>query len=103
MPAFKGSARPYETEAEVLRYLRAECRKMKWMTRRAKWIGRRGAPDLRILGLAWVETKSTVGRLSPHQEREIAEMRRKGERVFVVSSRAEVDDMLFILRALPAQ
>ena len=62
--------------------------------RKVRWLGRDGAPDRRVLGVAWIEVKRPGGALSPRQVREIDEMRRCGERVEVISTFKEVDDFV---------
>lgn len=62
--------------------------------RKVKWIGRRGAPDRRVMlpGLCfWCELKRPGKELSPHQEREIKRMRAQGEKVHVFSSIEQID------------
>lgn len=56
--------------------------------RKVKWIGRRGAPDRRIMlgGGAWVELKAPGVRLKPHQLREHTRMMNAGETVVTVAS-----------------
>lgn len=62
--------------------------------RKVRWLGRDGAPDRRVLGIAWVEVKRPGGVLSPRQVREIDEMRKCGERVVVISTFKEIDDFV---------
>lgn len=67
-------------------------------TRKAKWAGRRGAPD-RFVGWrqhhrsAWVEVKEEDQDwgLQDHQRREIEWLKDCGQRVAVLSSKAEID------------
>lgn len=62
--------------------------------RKVKWIGRNGAPDRRVMGFAWIEFKATGKKPEPHQEREIARMRKHGERVEVVDSLERVEELI---------
>ena len=78
-------------ERDVEAYLKKRVEEKGVKIRKARWIGRRGAPDRRILGHCWVEVKAPDGRLDGHQIREIADMRLAGEIVEVVYSFHDVD------------
>lgn len=58
--------------------------------RKVKWIGRRGAPDRRVMlpGRVpfWVELKAPGEKLEPHQAREHARMKACGEVVRVIDT-----------------
>ena len=64
-------------------------------TRKATWVGRRGAPDRYVMlpGRApfWVELKRPKGKPEPHQEREHAIMRKLGCEVLVIDTLEGVD------------
>jgi hypothetical protein len=81
-------------ESEVERYLMQEVKKRSGEVRKAKWIGRRGAPDRRILGKCWVEVKATGVTPEDYQLREHARMKEHGERVEVVDSFEAVDTLI---------
>lgn len=59
--------------------------------------GRRGVPDRLVLmdcgHTFWVELKSTDGKLHPLQKVTIAEFERLGHLVFVINSKAGVDEL----------
>lgn len=79
--------------------------------RKVKWIGRSGAPD-RLLMLprqaphlvggkvaderntVWVELKAPGKKPEPHQLREHARMRKMGQRVVVVDSYEQIEELL---------
>lgn len=67
--------------------------------RKVKWIGRRGAPDRKILGGPWIEFKRPGETLQAHQVREIASMKVFGEEVWVVDSFEVADLLLAHLRS----
>ncbi len=65
--------------------------------RKVKWIGRRGAPDRRVMlpGLCvWIELKATGVAPEDYQLREHERMRRCGEDVRVIDSKAGVDELI---------
>lgn len=62
--------------------------------RKVKWIGRRGAPDRKLMHRAlgcWVELKAPDKDLDDHQVREIIRMREMGEKVMVFNSIGGID------------
>jgi len=66
-----------------------------WESRKLEWVGRRGAPDRICLGpegkVAFVELKNGwVGRLSPHQRREISMLEGLGQAVWVIRDNADI-------------
>lgn len=81
-------------ERDIEKYLVCKVKEAGRLLRKVKWIGKRGAPDRRVFGLAWVEVKKPGEGLQPHQEREIARMREHGERVEVIDSFEGVDRLL---------
>lgn len=83
-------------ENAVERYLVRRVKELGGKTRKAKWVGRRGCPDRRVMlkRCFWVEVKRPGEELEDHQEREIAIMLSHGEDVFVVHNFEEVDIVL---------
>lgn len=101
-------------ERDIEKYLIAAVKKIGGETRKVKWIGRRGAPDRRVMipsragfrtgGLApgairppmlfWAELKAPGEKLKPHQVREIGRMRLLGEHVVVIDSFEQIDRLL---------
>lgn len=68
------------------------------MTRKASWIGRRGAPD-RVVFLpggvvVWVELKAPGKKPDPHQAREHFRLAQMGQRVLIIDSKEQVDEFL---------
>ena len=80
--------------------------------RKVKWIGRSGAPDrllmlprsfftrsgittpIEIPQTIWVELKAPGKKPEPHQLREHARMRKMGQRVEVVDSYEQIEELL---------
>lgn len=89
-----------ERESDIETYLITRVMAEGGETRKTKWIGRRGAPDRRVMlgRCGWAEVKRPGGKLEPHQEREIKRMQNFGEFVFVISTREEVDAMIVDLK-----
>ncbi len=71
------------------------CKALGWPTVKVGWDG---WPDRLVMWAPdrhfWVETKNREGRLTPAQKVRIPWMRRRGETVFIPSSRQEVLQML---------
>lgn len=77
--------------------LGGECRKV-------KWIGRSGAPDRLVMlpgqcgvhgpQTIWIELKAPGKKPEPHQLREHARMRKMGQRVVVVDSYEQIEELL---------
>lgn len=66
-------------------------------TRKVKWIGRKSAPDRRVMLptiCCWVELKSPKGKLRDDQLREHKRMQKYGELVFVIRSINDVDEFM---------
>jgi hypothetical protein len=74
------------------------CKALGWATVK---VGMEGWPDRLVLWTSgrhfWVETKNAEGRLTPAQKVRIAWLRRRGETVLVLASRAEVVEFLRLL------
>lgn len=100
-----------ESEASVEAYLVKRVKALGGEVRKVSWVGRVGAPD-RVVMLCldgqgcgphtiWVELKNpqTVASFPANgheraQAREHARMRKMGQRVAVIGTRAQVDEML---------
>jgi hypothetical protein len=65
-------------------------------TRKAAWIGRRGAPDRVVFlnGTYWVELKAPGEKPRPEQLREHGRMRAHGAPVYVLDSFEAVDNFM---------
>jgi hypothetical protein len=85
-------------ESAIETYLVKRVEALGGETRKVKWIGRRGAPDRLVMfkrgRLLWVELKTTRGLLSPAQVREHIRLRLMGQKIFLVRSKSEVEDLL---------
>lgn len=78
-------------ERDVREYLVRKLKKKGKELRKVRWIGRRGAPDERVLGVAWVELKAPGQKPQEHQAREHERMRLCGERVEIIDCYEAVD------------
>ena len=87
-----------KAEAKIETYLVEQVAKHGGKQRKVQYIGRNGCPDRLIWFIfprvAWVECKSETGSLEASQAREIPRLLADGWPCYVVSSRAEVDDMI---------
>ncbi len=85
-------------ERDIEEYLVKRVQAMGGEVRKAEWIGRRGAPDRRVMLPGrlpvWVELKAPGVKPEAHQIREHNRMRRLGELVEVVDSLAAVEGLL---------
>jgi hypothetical protein len=97
-------------ESDIENYLVERVKALGGEVRKVKWIGRTGAPDRLVMlpgggvrGLSqetrkpatiWVELKAPGEKAKPHQAREHERMRRMGQRVEVVDSFEQVDEVL---------
>ena len=97
-------------ESEIEDYLVERVKALGGEVRKVKWIGRRGAPDrLAMLPATggqngtlravmnrsiWIELKAPGEKAKPHQTREHERMRAMGQRVVVVDSFEQVDQVL---------
>lgn len=85
-------------ERDVEAYLVARAKALGGEVRKVRWVGRNGAPDRLVMlprGPAiWVEVKAPGEKAKPHQAREHARMRCLGQRVEVVDSFDQVDEVL---------
>lgn len=104
-------------ERDIEAYLVRRVRALGGEVRKVKWIGRRGAPDRVVMLPAntvtvrthlggtrphvlrgpltlWVELKAPGKKPEPHQEREHARMRRRGQVVVVIDSIEGIEGLL---------
>jgi hypothetical protein len=85
-------------ERDIESYLVTRVKAMSGEVRKAKWIGRTGAPDRRVLlpgkSPVWVELKAPGVKPEAHQIREHNRMRRLGELVVVIDSLEGVEELL---------
>lgn len=100
-------------ERDIERYLVRWAKAVGGEVRKVQWIGRHGAPDRLVmlparrlssgidcawcnpLGVAiWVELKAPGVKPKPHQLREHARMRAMGQRVEVIDSIEDVEELL---------
>ena len=85
-------------ERDIEKHLVARVQALGGEVRKAQWIGRRGAPDRRVLlpgkTPVWVELKAPGVKPEPHQIREHNRMRRLGELVEVIDSIEGVEGLL---------
>lgn len=84
-------------ESTVEAYLVKRVNALGGQVRKAQWLGRRGAPDRRVMlpGVCvWVELKAPGKTLEPHQKREHKRMRKYGEIVVTIDSIQAVDQWL---------
>lgn len=95
-------------ERDIEKRLVQRAKELGGEVRKVKWIGRSGAPD-RLLMLpwtwsaaegqwlpvtVWVELKAPGKKPEPHQLREHARMRKMGQRVEVVDSYEQIEELL---------
>lgn len=76
-------------ESDIEKYLVKCVKTLGGEIRKVKWIGRRAAPDRRVMlpGLSvWVELKAPGEKIKPHQAREHERLRKFGDRVEVIDS-----------------
>ncbi len=85
-------------ERNVEAHLKRRVRELGGEIRKAEWIGRRGAPDRRVMlpgrRAVWVELKAPGVPPETHQFREHNRMRRLGELVVVLDSIDSVEEFL---------
>lgn len=88
-------------EKDVESYLVRRVRHLGGEYRKVAFVGHRGAPDRLVLlpgQVCWVELKVPNGRLAFHQIREHGKLRKYGQTVFVIWSKAHVDKIFPALR-----
>ncbi len=84
-------------ESEIEKYLVKRVKANGGEARKVKWIGRKGAPDRRVMlphCCVWVELKATRKPLAAHQRREHKRMAECNERVLVMDSMEAVDNFI---------
>lgn len=85
-------------ESVIEAYLAKRVKELDGEIRKAQWIGRRGAPDRRVMLPGrlpiWVELKAPGEKPTAQQIREHNRMRRLGELVEVVDSIESVEELL---------
>lgn len=84
-------------ESEIEQYAVKKVKARGGQIRKVKWIGRRGAPDRRIMlpwRCCWVEFKAPGEELEDHQAREHERMIELGEDVIVIDSFEGVDRLV---------
>lgn len=92
-------AKDHVYERDVEKHLADEVKKLGGEIRKVKWIGRRGAPDRRVMlgRCAWVEVKAPGEHLEAHQAREHQRMINNGETVTTVASFFGVNQLIIDL------
>jgi hypothetical protein len=97
-------------ESEIERYLVRRVRELGGECRKVQWIGRRGAPDRLVMlppleinqknfkcrkhRTVWVELKAPGVKPEAHQLREHERMRAMGQRVEVIGTIEQVEELL---------
>lgn len=89
-------------ERDIERYLVKKVKEAGGEIRKCLWIGRRGAPDRRVMipgsKPCWVELKAPGKKPEPHQEREMRRMGELGEMTYIVDCMEGVDLLLKDIR-----
>lgn len=87
-------------ERDIERYLVRRVKAAGGEIRKCKWIGRRGAPDRRVMlqGGHWVELKAPGETLRPEQVREHARMAACGDPVYTFDSFEKIDEFIGTLQ-----
>jgi hypothetical protein len=83
-------------ERDIERYLVKRVKDAGGEVRKTRWIGRRGAPDRRVMlkGGHWVELKAPGETLRPEQVREHERMARRGDPVHTLDTFQLVDHFM---------
>jgi hypothetical protein len=83
-------------ERDIERYLVTRVTDAGGEIRKCKWIGRRGAPDRRVMlhGGHWVELKAPGETLRPEQAREHERMAKHGDPVYTLDTFQLVDHFM---------
>lgn len=85
----------HHKEGRIERYFTEQVKAAGGVTRKARWIGRRGCPDQFFAfeggRYGYVELKAPGGTPDGHQEREIARLRGFGVAVYVLTTTEDVD------------
>ena len=82
-------------ESDVEKYFVKRCKGLGGEVRKVRWLDRKGAPDRAVFFdygfLFWVELKRPKKGAEEHQAREHKRLKKKGQRVFVLDTKAAVD------------
>lgn len=92
-----------ELEKDVESYLKRKVKAQGGLSYKFVSPGQRGVPDQLILyqgQVMFAEIKKSDGALRPTQKVQIRKMQQHGASVFVIWSRADVDEMIKIMRRL---
>jgi hypothetical protein len=97
-------------ERDIEAYLVERVKALGGEVRKVKWLGRAGAPDRLVMlpfvavwklsqeshpaRTIWVELKAPGEKAKPHQAREHQRMRAMGQRVEVIDSFEQIDEVL---------
>lgn len=100
-------------ERDIEKRLVQRAKELGGEVRKVKWIGRSGAPDRLVMlpqwknpafyrneptsrpvATIWVELKAPGKKPEPHQLREHARMRKMGQRVVVIDSYEQIEELL---------
>jgi len=87
-------------ESQIEKHFCARVKEFGGEVRKVQWIGRRGAPDRRMMlpgYCCWVELKAPGKKLSAHQAREHARMQAQGEEVHTFWSTNTIDAFFDLL------
>jgi hypothetical protein len=85
------------SESDIEDYLIDAVKSVKGETRKVKWIGRKDAPDRRVMipgFCCWAEVKAPGQKPRASQLREHERMRKCGEIVLVIDSYVAVDSLI---------
>lgn len=84
-------------ESEIERHLCEQVHKWGGEVRKLKWINRRGAPDRVVMMFGktiFVELKAPGEKPKPHQVREHKRMALMGQKVYVIDSKEQVNNLI---------
>jgi len=97
-------------ERDIEAYLVERVKALGGEVRKVKWVGRAGAPDRLVMlpravrptvagievntSTIWIELKAPGEKAKPHQAREHQRMRAMGQRVEVIDSFEQIDEVL---------
>ena len=103
LKGFEKGKKPIERERNVERYLVDQVRRIGGLCK--KWVCPEsdGMPDRIVIHsgrIEFVELKRPGGKLRPLQQKRREELERQGAKVFTLSTKQEVDDYIFRLKAV---
>lgn len=84
-------------ESEIERHLCEQVHQWGGEVRKLKWINRRGAPDRIVMmqgKTIFVELKAPGEKPKPHQIREHKRLHAMGQKVFVIDTKEQVNDLM---------